>query len=95
MSSGHAQQQPPQQSYTALQQDRQARNRPANVHGATTKTTMRGGGIGVGAGAPGPTRSAGVRAERERRYNAARILESNEMLSWHSVARNEVSACVH
>ncbi|KAK8151125.1 hypothetical protein BC567DRAFT_213735 [Phyllosticta citribraziliensis] len=29
--------------------------------------------------------------ERQRRYNAARVLESNEMLIWWSTVRNEVS----
>lgn len=28
--------------------------------------------------------------ERQRRYNAARVLESNEMLIWWSTVRNEV-----
>lgn len=86
MSANHPQ--PHHQPYTALQQDRQARNRPANVHSAATSGSLRGsGGIRQ-------QRSALARdetfEERERRYNAARILESNEMLIWHSVARNEV-----
>ncbi|GME50381.1 hypothetical protein BKCO1_1600050 [Neofusicoccum parvum] len=85
MSANHPQ--PHHQPYTALQQDRQARNRPANVHSAATSGSLRGsGGIRQ-------QRSALARdetfEERERRYNAARILESNEMLIWHSVARNE------
>lgn len=82
--------QPPPQPYSALQQDRQARNRPANIHSATTTATTSGSTL-RGSG----QRSSLVRdetfEERERRYNAARILESNEMLIWHSVARNEVN----
>ncbi|KAH7064860.1 hypothetical protein B0J12DRAFT_14349 [Macrophomina phaseolina] len=108
MSSNHPHPTSTHQPYTALQQDRQARNRPAHVHGATTaggsssSTTNRGGG-GGGNGGNGDARrghnhhrrhrSALTRdetfEERERRYNAARILESSEMLIWHSVARNE------
>jgi hypothetical protein len=40
-----------------------------------------------------PVRKTGARdldfKERERLYNATAILESNEMLLWHSVARRE------
>lgn len=91
MSSHHHHHQP----YTPLQQDRQARNRPAHIHSAAPH---RGGGGGGGTSSSmrqqQQQRAALARdetfEERERRYNAARILESNEMLIWHSVARNEV-----
>lgn len=94
MSSNHPQpQQPSHQPYTALQQDRQARNRPAHVHGATAPARGGGGGDARRHHHHHHHRSALTRdetfEERERRYNAARILESNEMLIWHSVARNE------
>ncbi|OJD35550.1 uncharacterized protein BKCO1_1600050 [Diplodia corticola] len=89
MSSSHH----PHQPYTPLQQDRQARNRPAHIHSAAAPHRGRASGGASNMRQQHQQRAALARdetfEERERRYNAARILESNEMLIWHSVARNE------
>ncbi|KAF2141189.1 uncharacterized protein K452DRAFT_358993 [Aplosporella prunicola CBS 121167] len=80
--------QPAHPPYTPLQQDRQARNRPTYIH-----QESRPGASRTAAAHQGANRLALARdetfEERERRYKAARILESNEMLIWHAAARNE------
>ncbi|TKA62222.1 hypothetical protein B0A49_10015 [Cryomyces minteri] len=85
-------------SYTPLQQDRQARNRPSHKPPPFPPTANTPGSRAR----PSTSMSAADQAafaaeasdekfeEREQRTRAAKILESNEMLIWHSQQANEV-----
>ncbi|TKA76948.1 hypothetical protein B0A49_01723 [Cryomyces minteri] len=84
-------------SYTPLQQDRQARNRPSHKPPPFPPTANTPGSRAR----PSTSMSAADQAafaaeasdekfeEREQRTRAAKILESNEMLIWHSQQANE------
>jgi len=89
-------------SYTPLQQDRQARNRPSHHiaplaeedHSSPLRSSRQGGSTRRKPGQSDAYQSQAILdetfEERERRHQAAMYLESNEMLIWWAMQRNEV-----
>ncbi|KAJ9661259.1 hypothetical protein H2201_006618 [Coniosporium apollinis] len=78
-------------SYTPLQQDRQARNKATHKAPAagSSKTTAKSAQQPSNTYTDAQLHADETFEERERRHNAARTLESNEMLIWLSMSRNE------